>query len=77
MFELLGPVVLAVGVIQLNVFMDSVIANVLSPSEPGVTEFQVGPWTIPYPMKIGAASVLYYGPLIYQFPLGVFKEVPC
>jgi putative peptidoglycan lipid II flippase len=23
-------------------------------------------------MKIGAASVLYYGPLIYQFPLGVF-----
>jgi len=23
-------------------------------------------------MKTGAASVLYYGPLIYQFPLGVF-----
>jgi putative peptidoglycan lipid II flippase len=23
-------------------------------------------------MRIGAASVLYYGPLIYQFPLGVF-----
>ena len=69
---LLGPVVLAVGVIQVNVFMDSVIANVLSPSEAGVTEFQVGPWTIGYPMKIGAASVLYYGPLIYQFPLGVF-----
>ena len=25
-----------------------------------------------YPMKIGAASTLYYGPLIYNFPLGVF-----
>ena len=99
---LLGPVILAVGVIQINVFMDSLIANVLSPnvsadapalpaqhpaegrSLPAVagpaagapaaaTEtFAIGPWRVPYPMKTGAASVLYYGPLIYQFPLGVF-----
>jgi putative peptidoglycan lipid II flippase len=101
---LLGPVILAVGVIQINVFMDSLIANLLSPnpkvsadapalpaqhpaegrSLPAVagpaagapaaaTEtFAIGPWRVPYPMKTGAASVLYYGPLIYQFPLGVF-----
>jgi len=69
---LLGPVILAVGVIQINVFMDSLIANLLSPNVAGVETFHVGPWEIAYPMKIGAASVLYYGSLIYQFPLGVF-----
>jgi putative peptidoglycan lipid II flippase len=69
---LLGPVVVAVGVVQVNVFMDSLIANLLSPSEGGAETFRLGPWEIAYPMKIGAASVLYYGPLIYQFPLGVF-----
>jgi putative peptidoglycan lipid II flippase len=70
--ELLGPVVVAVGVVQINVYVDSVIANLLSPNEVGVRTFSVGPWEIAFPMKIGAASVLYYGPLIYQFPLGVF-----
>jgi len=70
--HLLGPVVIAVGVIQINVFMDSLIANVLSPNEAGAETFRLGPWQIAYPMKMGAASVLYYGSLIYQFPLGVF-----
>ena len=70
--HLLGPVVIAVGVIQINVFMDSLIANLLSPNAVGAETFRLGPWEIAYPMKIGAASVLYYGPLIYQFPLGVF-----
>ncbi|MBM4016831.1 MAG: murein biosynthesis integral membrane protein MurJ [Planctomycetes bacterium] len=70
--ELLGPVIVAVGVVQLNVFMDSLIANLLSPSEGGGETFRLGPWELAYPMRIGAASVLYYGPLIYQFPLGVF-----
>jgi putative peptidoglycan lipid II flippase len=71
-WKLLGPVVFAVGVVQLNVYMDSVLANILSPSEAGVTSFTVAGYTIDYPMKIGAASTMYYGPLIYNFPLGVF-----
>jgi len=73
---LLGPVVVAVGVIQINVFMDAFIANLLSPdvtdSAVAAETFRLGPCQIAYPMKIGAASVLYYGPLIYNFPLGVF-----
>jgi len=69
---LLGPVIIAVGVVQINVYMDSLIANLLSPGEDGAASFFLGAWEIAYPMKIGAASVLYYGPLIYQFPLGVF-----
>ena len=70
--RLLGPVVIAVGVIQINVFMDSLIANLLSPNEAGTTTFRLAGRDIAYPMQTGAASVLYYGPLIYQFPLGVF-----
>jgi putative peptidoglycan lipid II flippase len=71
-WQLLGPVVLAVGVVQLNVYMDSIIANALSPDEGGPAFFTLGPWQIDYPMKVGAATTLYFGPLIYNFPLGVF-----
>jgi putative peptidoglycan lipid II flippase len=71
--RLMGPVVVAVGVVQINVFMDSVIANVLSPGPDSGTMFMLGSWEIAkYPMKMGAASVLYYGPLFYTSALGVF-----
>jgi putative peptidoglycan lipid II flippase len=69
---LVGPMALAIGLVQVNVFLDSLIANLLSPGPGEPSTFHLGPWEIPYPMKEGAASVLYYGPLIYQFPLGVF-----
>ena len=69
---MVGPMVLAVGVVQFNVFLDSVIANLLSPSTAGPGAFRLGPWTVPFPMEMGAASVLYYGQLLYMFPLGVF-----
>jgi len=69
---LIGPMALAIGLVQFNVFFDSLIANLLSPGHNDPATFHLGPWEIPYPMKEGAASVLYYGPLIYQFPLGVF-----
>jgi len=69
---LIGPMALAIGLVQFNVFFDSLIANLLSPGHNDPATFHLGPWEIPFPMKEGAASVLYYGPLIYQFPLGVF-----
>jgi len=69
---LVGPMALAIGLVQFNVFLDSLIANLLSPGHNDPATFHLGPWEIAYPMKEGAASVLYYGPLIYQFPLGVF-----
>jgi len=69
---LFGPMVLAVGIVQINTFMDSTIANVLSPYEVGRTTFQVGSHTVEYPMETGAASMLYYGQRLYNFPLGVF-----
>jgi len=70
--RMIGPVVIAVGVVQFNVFMDSVIANLLSPGPDSGTMFMLGPWEIAYPMKMGAASVLYYGPLFYTSVLGIF-----
>ena len=70
--RLIGPMALTIGLVQFNVFLDSLIANLLSPNVPGVESFHFGGWQIAYPMKVGAAAVLYYGPLIYQFPLGVF-----
>jgi len=70
--RMIGPVVIAVGVVQFNVFMDSVIANLLSPNVTGAETFRLGSWQVTYPMKIGAASVLYYGPLFYTSALGVF-----
>ena len=70
--RMIGPMAIAIGLVQFNVFLDSLIANLLSPGAAAETAFRLGPWEIAYPMKTGAASVLYYAPLIYQFPLGVF-----
>jgi putative peptidoglycan lipid II flippase len=70
--RLIGPMVVAVGVVQFNVFLDSLIANLLSPSTAGPATLSLWGWEAAYPMEMGAAAVLYYGQLIYMFPLGVF-----
>ncbi len=70
--RLMGPMVIALGVVQLNVFFDSTIANLFSPYEVGLERFTVAGRSIAYPMQVGAASVLYYGQRLYNFPLGVF-----
>jgi len=70
--RLMGPMVLAIGVIQLNTFMDSTLANLFSPYEEGVETFHLAGRDIAYPMQTGAASMLYYGQRLYNFPLGVF-----
>jgi len=70
--RLMGPMVLAVGVIQINTFMDATLANLFSPYEEGVETFRLAGRTVAYPMQTGAASMLYYGQRLYNFPLGVF-----
>ena len=70
--RLMGPMVLAIGVIQINTFMDATLANLFSPYEEGVETFRLAGREIAYPMKTGAASMLYYGQRLYNFPLGVF-----
>ncbi len=70
--RLMGPMVLAVGVIQINAFMDATIANLFSPYAEGRETFTLAGRDIGFPMKTGAASMLYYGQRLYNFPLGVF-----
>jgi len=70
--RLMGPMVLAIGVIQINTFMDSTLANLFSPYEEGVETFHLAGREIAFPMRTGAASMLYYGQRLYNFPLGVF-----
>jgi len=70
--RLMGPMVLAIGVVQINAFMDATIANVFSPYAEGAETFTLAGRTVAFPMKTGAASMLYFGQRLYNFPLGVF-----
>lgn len=65
------PLVLGLAVFQLNAFLDSLIALLLSTSEPGAS-FRLLGWQLPYPMATGAVASLQWAQRLYQFPLGVF-----
>ncbi len=66
MLRLLGPMIIGLGVVQANAFLDGVIAGY--PSYIGPTIFGV-----PYPLDTSSfAIVAVYTSRLYQFPLGVF-----
>jgi putative peptidoglycan lipid II flippase len=60
-----GPMILGLGVLQLNVFLDGLIASY--PTTVGPTVFGVE-----YPLAEGAMAAVSYAQRLYQFPLGVF-----
>jgi putative peptidoglycan lipid II flippase len=68
----MGPVVFGLAVVQINVLIDSIIAVGFSTPQGGPGYFHFAGMDIHYPMKAGAASVLYYSDRLIQFPLGVF-----
>ena len=60
-----GPMILGLGVLQLNVFLDGVIASyptIIGPTVLGVA----------YPLGEGALAAVSFAQRLYQFPLGVF-----
>lgn len=65
------PVIIGLSITQLNAVIDSFVAW-------GFARPEVGPDIMPlpgsprYPLAPGAASALYFGQRLYQFPLGVF-----
>lgn len=74
---LMLPMIVALGIVQLNTLLDQVIAMGLSAyeNEAGqlVTSFAApGGRMIDYPMDRGAVSVLYYSQRLYQLPFGIF-----
>lgn len=68
--RLLLPMLLGLAVTQINTFSDSVIAWVFEAhsGEPEVISWLGG---VRYPMQQGAATALYYGERLYEFPLGL------
>jgi len=60
-----GPMILGLGVLQVNTFVDGLIAS--WPSTIGPTIFG-----IQYPLEQGALATLGYAQRLYEFPLGVF-----
>ncbi|MHC4321313.1 MAG: murein biosynthesis integral membrane protein MurJ [Planctomycetota bacterium] len=69
---LMLPIVFGLAVVQINVLMDSFIAIAFARPPGGAESFSLAGIAIQYPLETGAASVLYYGDRLIQFPLGVF-----
>jgi putative peptidoglycan lipid II flippase len=69
---LLAPMVLGLAVTQVNTFSDSVIAWIFESHTPADSTNGIG-WLggVPFPMRQGAATALYYGERLYEFPLGI------
>jgi len=65
------PLIIGLAVFQINAFLDSLIALLLSADTPGA-HFGVAGFSIPYPMESGAVASLQWAQRLYQFPLGVF-----
>ena len=71
-FALMLPIIFGLAAVQINVLMDSFIAIAFARPPEGAESFFIGGISVPYPLESGAASVLYYGDRLIQFPLGVF-----
>jgi len=66
MMTLAGPMILSLGVLQLNTFVDGLIASY------PVTFSTDTIFGWPYPLDEGAMAVVSFAQRLYQFPLGVF-----
>ncbi|HHT9120475.1 MAG TPA: murein biosynthesis integral membrane protein MurJ, partial [Candidatus Hypogeohydataceae bacterium YC41] len=64
----MGPVVFGLAVIQINVLVDSLVAVGFASPPGGPTSFEFLGEVINFPLKSGAASVLYYGDRLMEFP---------
>lgn len=60
------PMLLGLGVLQLNTFLDGLIASY--PAIMGTDQF----FGTTYPLDTGAMTIISYAQRLYQFPLGVF-----
>lgn len=65
------PVLLGLGVAQVNTVADSALAWLLAPGAESSATMPL-PGNPAWPVSAGAASALYFGQRLYQFPLGIF-----
>jgi putative peptidoglycan lipid II flippase len=66
----MGPMMLGLAVTQINTLADSLIAWALAAPEPAGPIAWL-PGELMYPLTQGAASAIYYGERLYQFPVGI------
>jgi putative peptidoglycan lipid II flippase len=67
----MAPMLIGLAAIQINTFIDSLIAWGLAASPDGPQRI---PWlgeAVQYPMKQGAAAAIYFGERLYEFPLSI------
>ncbi|MCF6147554.1 MAG: murein biosynthesis integral membrane protein MurJ [Candidatus Kuenenia sp.] len=71
-FTRMAPIVFGLAIVQFNVLLDSIIAVGFASTHEGQNSISFAGINLHFPMKAGAASVLYYSDRLIQFPLGVF-----
>lgn len=71
-FKLMGPSIIGLAIVQINVMLDGIIAIGFAPPAEDTTMFTLFGMDILFPLQTGAASVLYFSDRLIQFPLGVF-----
>ena len=67
----MAPIIIGLSITQLNTVLDSFVAWGFARPETG-SDLMPLPGSPRYPLEPGAASALYFGQRLYQFPLGVF-----
>jgi putative peptidoglycan lipid II flippase len=67
----MAPMVIGLAVTQINTFVDSLIAWGLAAAPDGPQTFSVLGRTVRYPMWQGAATAIYFGDRLCEFPLGI------
>ncbi|MBM4053362.1 MAG: murein biosynthesis integral membrane protein MurJ [Planctomycetes bacterium] len=72
LFTRMAPIIFGLAIVQFNVLIDSIIAVGLASTKEGHDHFTFAGINVHFPLKAGAASVLYYSDRLIQFPLGVF-----
>jgi putative peptidoglycan lipid II flippase len=71
LFSAMAPVLVGLTVAQINTVADSFLAWAFSPGAKDGPTMSL-PGHPPWPVSAGAASALYFGQRLYQFPLGIF-----
>jgi putative peptidoglycan lipid II flippase len=69
---LMAPMILPLAVVQINTYMDVVVAWCLTAKD-GQTTFTLLGLTVPRVLEKGAVAALNWAALLYEFPLGVFS----
>jgi len=70
--RLMAPMIVGLAAVQINTYIDDLIAFFLSATPERGDSFTLFGHTIYYPVREGCVAHLYYAQRLYQLPLGVF-----